>query len=555
MQPRADPASRYVVPSYLRSLRLLTQHDDEYARIEYLLRASLRSLKARILSIHAINAPQQDAIFDANHVASTVVDAWVDSRVLPEENSIHNIIHCGGRFRITDPNRGVSFCTGTIDIDDADANGQPRNESLHYEFLLCRVATGRSFVVERSNLGKHGIPVGYDSIALHQEQAVDPTLYYREYIVNDESRIYPCFVVNCVFNPAEDRVTVVPKCEACEDLPAVVYCMQDNAKLCDRCDQQLHRGNRIAERHNRVLLNEMQTTVGMTMCKEHTSMPVQYYDPVLHVPVCIQCKMTGSHSSGENSLHQLVAITDAYQSSMDDMDRERHTVDERRQTIRTQLTSIERRMALVNQNHEKCQDQLYEIVQRAVQVLHEETQSKLSALLSDEAELRRQVDYYDWMDTFLRYQQGYTNPVDFLLTFRSHSSILAKCPSEIVDGAANVRPDLIVVGNLDIAVDHTNPAVTAAYNARSGSAAALPPGAYGAPPAGGSLRQTPQPEGLQQRGILKQQQQQQQQPSFPHRQDPAAPRYSRSNSVGGGTDRGGAPSYSAAGSSSRPRYF
>ena len=442
-------ADQYVPPPYLRNLRALTIHDEEYQRISYLLRASLASLTVKVLSIHSINSPQQDALFEANHVGTAVVDSWVNGVDLPEENSVHNMVHHGGRFRIMDANKGAIFSTGVIGLEPGEVPPGPQS----YEFVLMRVAAGRSFVVDPSQIGQHGIPAGYDSIAIHKLAEQDPAKYLREYIVNDESRIYPLCIVHFIFDAAADRIKAVPNCEACDSRPAVLYCMQDNAKLCEVCDREMHSRSRIYEKHNRVLLNEMQTSVGLTMCKDHPTMPVQFFNPVAHIPVCIHCKMQGSHSTGELANHQLVPIQDAYQASMDDLERERQIVEERRKTIRAQLTSIDRRMAQVNLNHEKCQDHIYEIVQRAVQVLHEETQSKLSALLSDEVELQRQIEYYAWMEAFLNYQKSCINPVEFLQTFKSHSSLLAQAPSEIVDAGANVKPDIRVVGRIEIVVD------------------------------------------------------------------------------------------------------
>lgn len=453
---------RFAPPPYLRNLRQLTVHDEEYSRIAYSIRASLQSLTVKILSIHAINSPQQDAMFEANHVGVTVLDSWVNSVDLPEQNSIHNIISHGGRFRITDADKGAIFSVGAISLDDAiqtNAGTATASGPIHFEFVHCRVAVGRSFVVDPQQVGVHGIPAGYDSIIIHKEFEEDPTRYSHEYIISDESRVYPSFIVNFVFDLNADRMKLVPNCECCDARAAVVYCMQDNAKLCEMCDRDMHSKSKIYERHNRVLLNEMQTTVGLTMCKEHTNMPIQFFDPIAHIPVCIHCKMSGSHSIGENATHQLVPIQEAYQSSMEDLERERLIVEERRKTIFAQVASIDRRMQQVNQNHEKCQDQIYEIVQRVVQVLHEETQSKLSALLSDESELRRQLEFYGWMESFLNYQKSSINPVEFLQVFKSHSSLLAMAPSEIVDSAANVRADIRVLGRLDVVVDDTNPAV------------------------------------------------------------------------------------------------
>lgn len=187
-------------------------------------------------------------------------------------------------------------------------------------------------------------------------------------------------------------------------------------------------------------------------------MPVQFFDPVAHIPVCVHCKMSGSHSTGDFANHPLVPIQEAYMASMKDVEYEQQIIEDRRKNIYSQLAHIERTMDQVNANHDKCQDQIYEIVQKVVQVLHEETQSKLSALLADESELKRQLEYFAWTENFLKYQQASVNPVEFLSVFKSHSSVMAQAPTEIVDGAGGVRPDIRVIGRLDVVIDDTNPA-------------------------------------------------------------------------------------------------
>jgi hypothetical protein len=454
-----DVYNQYRFAPYLRNLRQLTIHDEEYHRMAYLLRASLASLSVKIISIHAVNSPQQDAIFESNHIGTTTLDSWVNGTDLPEQNSIHNIITHGGRFRITDADKGAIFTVGNIGMDE---NNVPPG-AAQYEFVHCRVAVGRSFVVDPAQVGAHGIPAGYDTMMIHKDDQqaanIDPaTDYGREYIISDESRIYPDFVVNFVFDVAADRMKSVPSCEACESRPATLFCMQDNAKLCEICDRDIHSKSAIHARHNRVLLNEMQSSVGMTLCKEHTNMPVQFFDPIAHIPVCVHCKMSGSHSTGDFANHPLVPIQEAYMASMKDVEYEQRIIEDRRKNIYSQLAHIERTMDQVNVNHDKCQDQIYEIVQKVVQVLHEETQSKLSALLADESELKRQLEYFAWTENFLKYQQASVNPVEFLSVFKSHSSIMAQAPSEIVDAAAGVRPDIRVIGRLDVVIDDTNPA-------------------------------------------------------------------------------------------------
>jgi dsDNA-binding SOS-regulon protein len=69
------------------------------------------------------------------------------------------------------------------------------------------------------------------------------------------------------------------------------------------------------------------------------------------------------------------------------------------------------------------QDQLYEILQKALQALHEETQRKLSFLVGDQLEFKRQYDQIQWMESFLRYQQDMLNPADYLSAWARHASL------------------------------------------------------------------------------------------------------------------------------------
>lgn len=471
---RRAPAD-IVLPSYLRNLRLLTPHDDEFQQVGYLLRASLASLSANILTVHAINSPHQDGNWEGSNIGNIVLDSWVNSKDLPEGNTIPQIIAHGGQFRIPNPDQGAIFSVGVIPLDDDQqqqglASSSSSSGPRRYEMLLCRIAVGRSFVVDPRQIGAHGIPAGYSSIAIHKPDdaaatSADPNQgqnggtvvgaapYFREYILNDESRIYPKYVVSFIFDPAKDRIKAVPLCESCNTRGASVFCIQDNAKLCDQCDHDLHNQNRIQAKHQRVQLSQMQQQVGTTMCEEHPSMPVEYYDIVAHIPVCVQCRMKGSHSTGEYSRHKLVPIGEAFQKSIADLDEERRWVEKRRNTIRAQLSALERKMSEVNENHEKCQEQLMKIVQEAVQAIHEETQSKLSALLSDETELKRQMEFFGWLEAFLNYQRSCSTPVEFLQAFKNQSTLLARAPSEIVDNAAGVKPTMKIVGRVEIIVD------------------------------------------------------------------------------------------------------
>ena len=59
-------------------------------------------------------------------------------------------------------------------------------------------------------------------------------------------------------------------------------------------------------------ISEIHGNLTLTRCKQHQDMPIQFFDTVSHEPVCVHCKMVGSHSTGENAHHPLITINEAY---------------------------------------------------------------------------------------------------------------------------------------------------------------------------------------------------------------------------------------------------
>eukprot|EP01062_Namystynia_karyoxenos_P005216 TRINITY_DN11835_c0_g1_i1.p1 TRINITY_DN11835_c0_g1~~TRINITY_DN11835_c0_g1_i1.p1 ORF type:complete len:498 (+),score=143.77 TRINITY_DN11835_c0_g1_i1:88-1494(+) len=388
-------AADWMPPAYLKTLRALMPNDAEYGHVEYLLKLALRSAAVRVLSVHALRSAEDNVRFEREHEGEVVLDSWCSTATLPADNSVPQIVAHGGRFRIADATKGVLFPSGCLRLTPGDRGDDPRNRpggAMQLEFLHLRLATARSFVMEREQVAEHPVPEGYDSVKLQRdgEDEAGPDGYYHEYVLTDEGRIWPAFVVNCVYDPDDDR-----------------------------------RG--LAGMHHRV-----------------ASWRVHCYQ-------------------------------DAYSNSMDDLERERRIVEERRRTIVRQLQAIDERMQLVTRNHAHAQDEIYHVVQQVVQLLHSRTQNKLNLLLSDDAELRRQLQYFDFLDSFLGYQKGLLersllDPVDFLQNVQRHRDAIADAPSEIVDSYQAVQADIKVVGNLTVQIDDKAAAPVSALHASCGGA-------------------------------------------------------------------------------------
>lgn len=48
-------------------------------------------------------------------------------------------------------------------------------------------------------------------------------------------------------------------CDVCEQNVATLLCRQDNARLCQRCDEEMHSANKVVARHIRVALHDVRT--------------------------------------------------------------------------------------------------------------------------------------------------------------------------------------------------------------------------------------------------------------------------------------------------------
>ncbi|MCB0369385.1 MAG: hypothetical protein KDD45_08010 [Bdellovibrionales bacterium] len=59
-------------------------------------------------------------------------------------------------------------------------------------------------------------------------------------------------------------------------------------------------------------------------------------------------------------------------------------------------------------------------MQKALKMLENITKFKMSMLMSDHIELKRQLDEIQWMEKFIKYEFEVLSPNDFLLSWERH---------------------------------------------------------------------------------------------------------------------------------------
>ncbi|KAL0213656.1 hypothetical protein P9112_005840 [Eukaryota sp. TZLM1-RC] len=435
----------------------VSRTSDEFTNVQYRLSSGLRSFTASINKVFNVTNPQLTSRFEKFSEGKLVLDTWVDTSLLEGENSINDILHQG--FSLPQP--GMRFTTGGILLPNSSGNRR-------YEFLLCKLAVGRSFVAQDKSI--RPVPAGYDSLLfpspsygdlstiqsleswkdtpsrledLHRERLA-------EYLIPDSDQVLPCYLVQFDFDPSNVGRAPELVCDVCEQRPAVVFCHHDDARLCGSCDQQVHSANKIVSRHHRVPVSEQPQ--GFGSCLKHEDMALEFFCPVCFIPICVHCKMIGSHSSGECAGHKLIPISEAYKKAVDSCkSADLPVLDNRKQTIRSQLRSLEERRREVEANTRSVEENVYSIMQQLLDNLKTLSDAKYLSIVSEALELRRQLVEVESSEMFIKQAQSYLPPTEFLKAFASHKQLreeFSRLP--FVKNDVDVVADLAVTGSLAI---------------------------------------------------------------------------------------------------------
>jgi hypothetical protein len=115
------------------------------------------------------------------------------------------------------------------------------------------------------------------------------------------------------------------------------------------------------------------------------------------------------------------------------------------------LGNIDVKIKEINKNASAIEEQIYQLLQNALRELQEHTQKKMSYLIGDQLELKRQYDQIQWVESFLQYEHEILMPSDFLAAWARH----LKLRKEILNLAnipiiTDVKADLKVEGRVKV---------------------------------------------------------------------------------------------------------
>ena len=335
----------------------LAPHTEDYGYIEYELQLQLNAPKLKIAECYLLKNPHVEASF-MNYYKTlappNVVDVFVPTSQL--DQTINDISTKGVKVN---PQSGFRFKVGSFEVDRSKEtievvrltvalgntlNFQSSSSALdHYEFAQDPPTNG-------------ALRAGYHSLCVSGD---------NEYVVFNSAQIKTCQLIR--FHGGEDLAELQEEgdiCDACGKAPAVVWCQNDNAKFCEKCDEEAHQSH-IAAKHKRMSLADARAL--MEYCPFHPETRVEYYCPECQTPVCIECKMVGSHSKGAAANHQLIPIKQAYKEAIDAADKDDPVFLRRRKEIKAKLEAADKKLEQIIQNEKDTEQEIMRLAQAAIE--------------------------------------------------------------------------------------------------------------------------------------------------------------------------------------------
>ncbi|KXS19890.1 hypothetical protein M427DRAFT_504927 [Gonapodya prolifera JEL478] len=377
-----------------------------FSELQYSLRVELKATTAQIVTAHLVANSHAKKQFERNYSNGLTLKTWVEVGQLKKAG----LEFAPQGYTLAVGERGARFSFGRLKLDPGNTQKNAVASSRLHKLLLVEVAVGRARVLPKklAEGPLPTLPTGYTSFIVTNEGSAT-----FEYIITKTSQVLPVCLAEVEFDPeAEKKSREKPSCDNCEATKASVYCAADNANLCSDCDSLLHAA-KLTRRHNRVSLE--QNVVVFGNCQSHGDKPVEFYCHQCHLPVCVVCKMTGSHSVGDAASHKLLRLDEAYQAVIAETALPDKALIQRKTKIDNHISMLEDRAKAVHSMAEALRSQIDQIYKCACHELDDIVMNKLDTLRGDELELRRQIAEIDRLDDFVGYQKK--QPTQFLLSY------------------------------------------------------------------------------------------------------------------------------------------
>lgn len=406
----------------------------EFGQIEYELQLQLKSPHVQITDCFDLSNSHVSSRFSSyvkHQSRPNIVHVFVPASSL--QQSVADIVSQGIRV---DRKRGFRFRVGSFEFDNSEETvdvvrlAVSLGRTLNFQPLNSNLLDGlfTSDVPTSSNLRDD-----YESLCVSAA---------GDYVIFQSQQVKACQLVRFQTSSFEtDNI-----CEMCGERPAVVWCVNDSAKLCKECDTESHSQNKMFQRHKRIPLED---AMGPTdLCPIHGTSKLEYFCTKCRTPLCVSCKVLGSHSKGDAASHPLVPIKEAYENAIEASSRVDQVVTDHVKRLEEQRKTVIRKLEGIVANEKDVEEEVMRIANSVIEKARLLAGERALLLRSMRTELDRKMEEVNGILDILQQHKSDSGEVGFVKAYGRYRNLVEEL--EDVDGEVEVEGDLFLHGSLDV---------------------------------------------------------------------------------------------------------
>ena len=422
---------------------VVSRFGKEFGLVEHQLRIQLGAPKCTISEMTRIELKASEAQFrgETRKLENpNIVDVFLPVEQLGKSEK--EIIKTG--FEVNSAT-GFKFCTSKVTL----SKGKQEYKIIHalvalgkvYANIKTRDALQTQDIYDTAPYNSASLPDGFDTLRVSEND---------EFVIFKTGQINPIHLLtvkggdNVEFKDLHDFI-----CDVCHKKQSAIYCINDKLKLCNECNDKIHKANEITKNHERKKLVDV--IAQFQECPEHPGNLVQYYCPQCHLPVCMECKVSGNHSHKDTMKHKLIPISQQYKAIGEQVQKPSAIRQQREKVLKQAIYEAEALQESLNKNLEKMIEEINRMAAAAIENAKDLTGERLVIVKSSLSELQRKYEQLKAQrELVVRSYEG-AEPVPFLQTYSRNELLDKEIESSIdLQKPSDIRSDLAVYGRIEI---------------------------------------------------------------------------------------------------------
>lgn len=424
------------------SVPKLSPFSSEFGYAEQQLRLKLNAPSLVVdemvdISLRPVNV--QFSNFVQSHQPMNVVDVFIPPNQMKQSKP--DIANQGVKVH---QRYGFTFNGRTIDID--------LDDDTEVELIHIQVALGSVLNLQdkKAPLDKVKFLNMQPTVDMLTEGFHSFRVSENNYTVFSPNQIKALHVIKFRFiKGVSDAKPSLHECDMCHKRRAELYCYNDQKKFCKECDEQLHEQNEIMKSHKRVdLISGM---LEVQKCPEHPDLNVTYYCTKCNLPICLDCKVKGSHAHGDAAKHRLIPIAQAYNEAIILANKVDPLFSKREESIRLGLEDCNRRLENVKKNQDEVENEIMRIAMKAIEDSRYKSATKANEIKSAINEYERKLEDCRKLKELTYLYRDEAEPVPFLQAITRKNLLQEEMIDNLdIPTPLKTKGDLIVYGRLEV---------------------------------------------------------------------------------------------------------